>query len=162
MIVGIHHIAVGVPDFEAGLAFYRDVLGFEQVEASQFSGDRPEVEAAIGLARPAAQMAMLRGGNAYIELWQYTEPAPRNLSADPNDYGYPHFALEVKDIEAEHARLSAAGMTFVGPPVDFGQSAAVYGRDPFGNVIEIYEIRTPERARIDNTPLMQNPAGEPS
>ena len=66
MIVGIHHIAVGVPDFEAGLAFYRDVLGFEQVEASQFSGDRPEVEAAIGLARPAAQMAMLRGGNALL------------------------------------------------------------------------------------------------
>ena len=23
VIVGIHHIAIGVPDFEAGLAFYR-------------------------------------------------------------------------------------------------------------------------------------------
>ena len=47
-------------------------------------------------------------------------------------------------------------MEFVGPPVDLGDSAAVYGRDPFGNVVEIYEIRDPERARIDNTPLVKN------
>ena len=155
MIVGIHHVAIGVPDFEKGLAFYRDVLGFEQVQASEFSGHNPPVEGAIGIKRPAARMAMLRGGNAYIELWQYTEPQPRDLQADPPDYGYPHFALEVKDIEAEHARLSANGMQFVGPPVDFGGSAAVYGRDPFGNVIEIYEISDPSVARIDNTPLFK-------
>lgn len=154
MIVGIHHIAVGVPDFDAGLAFYRDVLGFEEVQRSEFSGPNPPVEAAIGITKPSARMAMLRGGNAYIELWQYTEPPPQNLSARPNDYGYPHFALEVKDIQAEHARLSAAGMQFVGEPVEFGTSAAVYGQDPFGNVIEIYEIRDADQARIDNTPLM--------
>ncbi len=153
MIVGIHHIAVGVPDFQAGLEFYTQVLGFEQVENTAFSGPNPAVEAAIGLKQPSAHMAMLRGGNAYIELWQYTEPVPKDLRAKPNDYGYPHFALEVKDIEAEHARLTAAGMQFVGPPVDFGDSAAVYGSDPFGNVIEIYEIRNPQRAQIANTPL---------
>ena len=154
MIVGIHHIAIGVPDIEAGLGFYRDTLGFEQVERSSFSGPRPEVEAAIGIKEPSAHMAMLRTGNAYVELWQYEAPEPKDLRADPPDLGYPHFALEVKDIQAEHARLEAAGMTFVGQPVDFGQSAAIYGRDPFGNVIELYEIRTPERARLDNTPLI--------
>ena len=100
-------------------------------------------------------MAMMRAGNAHIELWEYTEPTPKDLRSRPCDYGYPHFALEVKDIEAEHARLSAAGMSFVGPPVDFGESAAVYGSDPFGNVIEIYEIRNPERAQIANTPLVK-------
>jgi len=156
VIVGIHHVAVGVPDFAAGLAFYRDVLGFEQVERTSFAGPNAPVEAAIGLSEPAAQMAMLRGGNAYIELWQYESPPPRHLQSDPNDFGFPHFALEVKDIAAEHARLSAAGMVFVGEPVDFGDSAAVYGRDPFGNVIEIYEIRDPQRAQIANAPLLQD------
>ena len=34
MIVGIHHVAVGVPDFEQGLRFYRDLLGFEVVQAT--------------------------------------------------------------------------------------------------------------------------------
>jgi glyoxylase I family protein len=156
MIIGIHHIAIGVPDFDAGLEFYRDVLGFEQVERTSFAGENPAVEAAIGLSRPSAQMAMLRGGNAYIELWQYTEPEPHNLTARPCDYGYPHFALEVSDIQTEHARLSAAGMQFVGDPVEFGDSAAIYGSDPFGNVIEIYEIRDPDRAKINNTPLVMN------
>jgi glyoxylase I family protein len=153
MIVGIHHVAIGVPDFDAGLKFYTEVLGFEQVEQSAFSGSNPMVEAAIGLTEPTAKMAMLRGGNAHIELWQYEKPQPQDLRSRPCDYGYPHIALEVKDIQAEHARLSAAGMNFVGPPVEFGDSAAVYGSDPFGNVIEIYEIRDPERAQIANTPL---------
>ena len=51
-------------------------------------------------------------------------------------------------LAAEHARLSAAGMTFVGPPVDFGEAAAIYGRDPFGNVVELYELKTPDRAQL--------------
>ena len=151
MIVGIHHVAVGVPDFDKGLAFYRDVLGFEEVQRSEFSGKNPPVEQAIGLNEPSAKMAMLRGGNAYIELWQYSHPQPEELTAQPNDFGYPHFALEVEDINYEHKRLSAAGMDFVGPPVDFGESSAVYGRDPFGNVIEIYEIRNPDQPKISNT-----------
>ena len=153
MIVGIHHVAIGVPDFAQGLEFYRDVLGFEQVEATQFSGPNPLVEAAIGLTEPSAQMAMLKAGNAYIELWQYAQPTPQEHTLRPCDFGYPHFALEVKDIESEHARLVAAGMEFVGAPVNFGESSAVYGQDPFGNIIEIYEIRDPSRAQIANTPL---------
>ena len=154
MIVGIHHIAIGVPDFDLGLDFYTGVLGFEQVEGTEFSGRNAKVEAAIGLQEPAARMAMLRGGNAHIELWQYTNPAPQDLTSTPSDYGFPHFALEVKDIQSEYERLMAAGMTFVGPPVDFGESAAVYGQDPFGNVIEIYEIRNPDQAQLANTPLI--------
>jgi len=51
MIIGIHHVAIGVPDFEAGLEFYTEVLGFEQVEEASFSGPNPPVEAAIGLAK---------------------------------------------------------------------------------------------------------------
>jgi len=159
MIIGIHHIAIGIPDLDAALSFYRDTLGFEEVQRAEFSDPVPLVEAAIGLSGPKAKMAMLRGGNAHIELWQYTQPPPADLRSQPNDYGYPHFALEVEDIYAEHARLSAAGMTFVGPPVDFGDSSAVYGKDPFGNIIEIYEIRDPQQAKLANTPLIK---GNPS
>lgn len=155
MIVGIHHVAIGVPDFEAGLRFYTQVLGFQIVEETSFSGPNPAVEAAIGLPEPSARMAMLRGGNAHIELWQYQQPQPEDRRSRPCDYGYPHIALEVTDIQQEHARLSAAGMSFVGPPVEFGDSAAVYGSDPFGNVIEIYEIRNPDRPQLANTPLIK-------
>ena len=147
MIHGIHHIAIGVPDFDRGLAFYRDLLGFEVVQEMQLenfeAGDR-----AVGLKGIKARMAMLRTSNTHIELWQYAHPQPRDTSALPSDYGYVHFALQVSDIRAEYDRLSAAGMAFVGEPVDFGRSSAIYGKDPFGNVIELYEIRDPSISQI--------------
>lgn len=141
MIKGVHHIAIGVPDIEAGLAFYRDVIGFDLDWRSDIPSDNEMAGAAVGLPGFAARMAMLKGPNISLELWQYSKPAPRNMCGDPSDLGYPHMALAVEDIEAEHSRLSAAGMTFVGPPVDFGKQKAIYGRDPFGNIIELLEER---------------------
>lgn len=141
MIVGMHHVAIGVQDFDEGLKFYRDLLGFEVVQASEFDRDNPLADQAIGLPKVAARMAMLKAPNAFIELWQYTNPPPTDRRGQPCDYGYVHFALQVDGIEAEYQRLKAGGMTFVGEPVDFGVASAIYGRDPFGNVIELYEIR---------------------
>jgi len=149
MIVGIHHIAIGVPDFDRGLAFYRDTLGFAVVERSQFARDNPLADRAIGLPHVAAEMAMLKAPNAYIELWQYSNPVPEDKRQRPCDLGYAHFALQVDGLEQEYARLSAAGMEFVGPPVDFGIAAAIYGKDPFGNTIELYEIRDARIAQLE-------------
>lgn len=148
MIVGIHHVAIGVPDFQKGLAFYRDVLGFEVVQSGSFKGDNPEADAAIGLPNTSAEMAMLKTSNAYIELWQYANPPPEDHRSRPCDYGYPHFALQVDGIQAEYERLRAAGMEFVGEPVDLGTTSAIYGKDPFGNVIEIYEIRDQQTPQL--------------
>lgn len=148
MIVGIHHIAIGVPDFEKGLAFYTEAFGFEVVQRSEWHGDFPQGDAAIGLQGTDANMAMLKAPNAFIELWQYQHPAPEDKRQRPCDYGYPHFALQVDDIHKEYERLGALGMSFVGPVQDFGNSAAIYGADPFGNVIELYEIRDTETAQL--------------
>ncbi len=149
MILGIHHVAVGVPDFDKGLAFYRDTLGFEVVQTSDFKRDMPLADRAIGLPAVAARMAMLKAPNGFIELWQYTHPAPLDRRGRPCDYGYAHFCLQVDGIQAEYDRLVAAGMEFVGPPVDFGIASAIYGRDPFGNVIELYEIRDAGLAQLE-------------
>lgn len=149
MIVGIHHVAIGTPDLDAALRFYRDGLGFEVVQESEWHRDNPRADRAVGLRQASARMAMLKAPNAFIELWEYREPKPRNLVSDPNDLGYPHMALQVDDIQAEYARLKALGMEFVADaPVDFGAASAVYGRDPFGNVIEIYEIRDAAIAQL--------------
>jgi catechol 2,3-dioxygenase-like lactoylglutathione lyase family enzyme len=76
-----------------------------------------------------------------VELWEYCYPAPAAFDPDypPSNCGFTHFCLEVQGIAREHARLIAAGMTFVGEPVVMEGMTAVYGRDPFGNIIEIYE-----------------------
>ena len=83
-----------------------------------------------------------------MELWEYSRPEPVDHRQRPCDYGYPHFCLQVDGIEAEYGRLSAAGMEFAGPPVNFGGSSAIYGKDPFGNIIELYEIRDPDTAQL--------------
>ncbi|MBQ76213.1 MAG: glyoxalase [Gammaproteobacteria bacterium] len=149
MIVGIHHIAIGVSDFEKALTFYRDALGFEVVQEGQFD-DVPLVNKAIGLDGARARMAMLKGSNTFIELWEYTHPEPKDLRSRPCDYGYPHFALQVDDIQSEYDRLKEFGMEFVGEVVHFDEtSSAIYGRDPCGNIIELYEIKTDEIAQLE-------------
>lgn len=148
MIVGIHHVAIGVSDFDKALKFYTEGLGFEVVQTSEFDGVE-DVDRAIGLKDAKARMAMLKAPNAHIELWQYENPEPKDLRSRPCDYGYPHFALQVDDIEAEYERLKGHGMEFVGEVVHFGDtSSAIYGRDPCGNIIEIYEIKSPDIAQL--------------
>jgi glyoxylase I family protein len=147
MIVGIHHVAIGVPDFQKGLEFYRDVLGFEVLSARPISGYE-QADRAIGLSDIRAEVAMLKAPNAYIELWQYSNPPPEDQRQRACDFGYPHFALQVRGMQEEYDRLSAAGMEFVGPPVEMGTASAVYGKDPFGNIIEIYEIRDADTPQL--------------
>lgn len=139
MIVGLHHVAIGVRDLAAAVAFYRDAFGCETVFSSVIDGSRPDVDAVIGIDGVRADVAMLRLGMVNVELWQYASPPPADHTSPPNGLGYPHIAVAVTDIEAEHQRLEGLGMTFVGPPVDMGRQKAVYGADPWGNVIELYE-----------------------
>lgn len=159
MIVGIHHLAISVPDLDQALAFYRDALGFTVVQEGDWHGDHPAADRVIGLEKTSARIAMLKAANAYLEIWQYRHPEPEDRRARPCDLGYPHFALQVTDIEAEYERLSAAGMTFAADaPVNLGTTSAIYGKDPFGNVIELYEIRDPAVAQISPPTQEEKPA----
>ena len=148
MIVGLHHVAIGVDDFDKALPFYTEALGFAVVQRSDFDNDTL-ANRAIGLDAVKAKMAMLKTSNAYVELWQYTNPPPNDLRSRPCDYGYPHLALQVDDIQEEYDRLSEHGMEFVGEVVHFGDDAsAIYGRDPCGNIIELYEIKSANMAQL--------------
>lgn len=141
MIAGIHHIGIGVPDLDAALAFYCDVLGMEREWGADIDGADAASDAVIGLTGVRARMHMVRSGSCRVELWEYAHPEPGAFDAayPPSDRGITHFCLQVEDIHAEHRRLAAAGMAFAGPPVAMAGMTAVYGRDPFGTIIEIYE-----------------------
>ncbi|MEH6569011.1 MAG: VOC family protein [Halioglobus sp.] len=159
MIVGLHHVAIGVSDFDKALKFYTEGLGFEIVQQSEFDNDAAANEA-IGLDAIKAKMAMLKAPNAFVELWQYQHPKPEDLRSRACDYGYPHLALQVDDIQAEYDRLKTHGMEFVGEVVHFGDNAsAIYGRDPCGNIIELYEIKAGEIAQLRR--YNQEDAGTP-
>ena len=148
MIVGVHHIAVGVDDIDRALTFYTEGLGFEMLKRGNF-GESEYVDRAIGLKDAKGKSAMLRGPNIYLEVWQFVNPRPNDLRSRPCDYGYPHFALQVDNIQEEYDRLQTHGMEFVGEVVQMKNgSSAIYGRDSSGNIIELYEIRSPDIAQL--------------
>jgi glyoxylase I family protein len=141
VINGIHHVAIHVRDFELMTRFYRDAFNFKIV-GDMFSWENSDmVDSIIGLRNSAAKGAMLRAGNCYIEMFEFSKPAARNVDPlRPSDHGYTHFCVDVTDIDAEFDRLSRLGMRFENSkPVTAGAVKSIYGKDPEGNVIEIQE-----------------------
>jgi catechol 2,3-dioxygenase-like lactoylglutathione lyase family enzyme len=146
VIRGVHHVALLTPDFDRLLAFYRNVVGGEVVHEREF-GEDDDLELLGRITgipgRPRLRSAILRLGNAFLEIQHYLEPEG---SGDPverpaQDYGIRHFALDVTDIEAEVERLTAAGMRFFGPVQQPSpRIKAIYGRDPDGNIVEVQEL----------------------
>lgn len=145
MINGVHHVAISTPDLERITAFYCDVLHFEPVAyAGGWERGSDLIDRIVGLRDSACRQQLVRCGNLFIEFFEYSSPPPRRQATDRPvcDHGYTHIALDVTDIDAEYARLTAAGMRFHHPPVHDPEAglAATYGRDPDGNVVEIQEV----------------------
>ncbi len=143
MIRGIHHIAISVADMKKALDFYRDILGFEVVMEGGWEVGSKWADQITGLKDTAARMVMLRKRDAHVELFEYQSPSPKPWDSSRRicDRGFTHICLEVSDIDSEYSRLKEAGMTFhAPPPEDIGGMRAIYGRDPEGNVIELFEM----------------------
>lgn len=147
MILAVNHIALSVPEHERALAFYEGVLGFRKVEqmawaaVTKMSATAGEI---IGVRGTSARAVHLQGPNLLIELFEFSDCKPR--AQDPQrplvDHGITHFCLAVQDLDAEYARLAAAGVRFLSEPVTIAPGLrTVYGRDPFGNVIEFEEAK---------------------
>ena len=141
MIRGIHHIAVHVHDLERMIRFYREAFGFELVGEPFEWSDNPFIDRIVDVPGSAARGAMLKAGTCYMELFQYSAPAPQSTRPlAPFDKGYTHFCVDVTDIGNEFLRLRELGMSFnEAAPIDMGHVRTIYGRDPEGNLIEIQQ-----------------------
>ena len=145
MIRGIHHTAISTADLPRAIAFYRDVLGFEEILDYDWPEGTANMNATHKLAETSGRVVLLRAGNAMLELFEYATPTPRPATDRRLcDLGITHFCIDVDDIDAEYARLRAGGMEFHCPPVDYGTVKTTYGRDPDGNTIELQEIKSPD------------------
>jgi glyoxylase I family protein len=148
MINGLHHATIATHDFDRIVTFYCDVIGFKLVSRGGWEPGQPDIDAIVGLKQSSAKAAMLQAGNAFLEVFEYMTPrgAAPDQDRPVSDCGFTHIGLNVVDIDAEYARLSANGMRFHAPPTDVGGSTlrATYGRDPDGNVIELVEVKSRE------------------
>lgn len=144
MILGIDHTALSVPDIDAALAFYCDVLGFEIEVRAEWDAGNTLNDTVIGVRASAAKSALLKAGGTRIELFEYRHPvgAAQRDARPLWDHGITHLCFNVADIHAEYARLRAAGIVFNSEPVRMGRWQFVYGRDPFGNMFELKQRDT--------------------
>lgn len=156
-IRGIHHVAVSTSNFDRLVAFYADAFGFEPATDVMEWSDDEFIDSVIGVKRSAARTVMLKAGNAYLEVFEYSSPAPSiEGPLAPNDRGYTHFAVDTDDIAADFERLQRAGMRFVKNEYgDLGEIKAIYGKDPDGNVIELQQVANTHAMRLSERSLPQ-------
>lgn len=139
MISGVHHVALAVPDLEAALAFYCDLIGFEVVMQAEVPSGVDAVNEAFGIADAGCRVRMLSKGNSRIELFEFKVQQSGEEQRPVNQTGITHFALASDDPVADYHHLAEHGVVFNAPLLGQSPARFAYGRDPFGNVIELLE-----------------------
>lgn len=143
-----NHVGIGVPDIEAAVAWYRDVLGcVVLLEPALLSSDGTHfgniVKDIYGNRFERMKMAHLTTGDGLgIELFQFLEPA-QFVPEETYEYwraGIFHFALTVDDVETVAARIAENGgrrLSKVWRLWANKELEAAYTQDPWGTVIEL-------------------------
>ena len=141
-------IGLTVSDLARSVAFYRDVLGFEEEARREVAG--PAFEASTGLAGARARVAVMRLGEERLELTEFETPRGRPAPPDSrsNDGWFQHVAIVTSDIEQGHLWLTRHGARPVSPAPqrlpDWNPAAAgikaFYFRDPDGHPLELIEF----------------------
>lgn len=145
----INHIGISVPDVEAAVKWYREVMGFQLIGDKihlRKRSDDPDGRAFIiyGPELNEMRIAMMATGNGVgFEIFQFVDPPFKKPEKDfeYNLGGFFHFcvtdvnpyALGAKMVEQGGSRVGGVSMWVEGMPV-------AYAKDPWGNVIEILNV----------------------
>lgn len=132
----LHHVGTSVPDLDAAVAWYRDVLGFARDYDYQIQS--PHLQ---------ARVAFLRLGDCRVELFEVTgsTPMPANegdIVAGLHQQGLKHFTLATDDLDVTMRALQARGVTFIMPAADIPNSGGerwAFFRDLNGLLVELYQ-----------------------
>jgi len=117
-----------VDDQARALAFYTDVLGF--VKKTDFP---------VGEFRWLTVVSPAAPEGVELVLEPNANPAAKAFQAAMFNEGIPLTAFEVDDIQAEFARLKAAGVVFKTEPTSAGPVTIAVFEDTCGNLIQIYQ-----------------------
>jgi len=146
-LLGVDHIGITVPDIDAAVAWFEDILGCSAPLSFGPFGDPVGtfMQDLLGVHPRAVieQITMVRCGNgANVELFEYTAPDQDRTFRKNSDFGGKHIAFYVRHIDKAAAYLEARGVEkLLGPlPVTDGPAAGQtinYFRTPFGTYIEL-------------------------
>jgi catechol 2,3-dioxygenase-like lactoylglutathione lyase family enzyme len=153
---GVYGAVIGVSDMEKSLAFYRDLLGFDEV-LSDTSGAHADFANLPGGNEPfrrviLAQKNQTAGpfspllGQNQMELIQPLNTTGRKIFADRywGDLGFIHMCFDVKDMSGLKTKATKFNYPFTvdsADSFDMGKAAGRFGyvEDPDGALIEFVE-----------------------
>jgi lactoylglutathione lyase len=149
-VTGVDHFGATVSDIERSLAFWRDLLGLEEVGRGVI--EWPHIDRLVGLDDTKLEWVELRvPGGTRVELMQYHRPTGEPVpGGQENDPGRSHLSLLVDDLDAVMKELRAAGVrSRTEGPVDMERGAYTGGKgayvfDPDGVQIELIQRAQPE------------------
>ena len=132
-----HHGAMSVPNLEAAIAWWHDVLGFEVAER-------------FAIPSIPAEVAMLRNGPLHIELFEVAgaKPLPaerREVDADLHTHGNKHVSFAVENVHAFAAELRRRGADIVWVR-EMPHGSNIFIRDNAGNLLEFVQATKPTEA----------------
>jgi catechol 2,3-dioxygenase-like lactoylglutathione lyase family enzyme len=145
MITGLAHTGVCVPDCDAAVAYYRDVLGFT-VLSPPYVMDGDAIRADMGelLADPAMKAAIVGfgdDGDRVLEVIEYLHvDAGDTRRAGLADPGLSHVGLICDDLDETRKTLEAKGVRFLVDGIaDIAGVRTTWFADPWGVVFILVE-----------------------
>jgi catechol 2,3-dioxygenase-like lactoylglutathione lyase family enzyme len=117
---GIHHVSLNVRDLERAKAFYRDVIGLQEMERPAFQF-------------PGAWFSVGNNGQQ-LHLIVYPGQAMRDGGIDSRD---GHFAIRIKSWRQTLEWLDRWGVSYDARPNSMAGFPQIYVIDPDHNVIEL-------------------------
>ncbi len=150
MITGLAHTGVCVPDCEAAVAFYRDVLGLHVLSPPYvMTGNalREDMGELVGDPSMKAAIVGLPGdGDRVFEVIEYLTVDGGSADRALTDHGLSHVGLICEDIDATRAELEGKGVRFlVNGIADVARVRTTWFVDPWGVVFILVEKSKPER-----------------
>ena len=122
----IANVTLLVPDYDAGIAFYVDQLGFDLLEDTKLSETKRWVRVAPKGADTALLLAKADGAAQEAAIGQQTG-------------GRVSFFLHTDDFARDYAAMQAKGVTFKEEPRHEAYGSVVVFEDPFGNLWDLIE-----------------------
>jgi catechol 2,3-dioxygenase-like lactoylglutathione lyase family enzyme len=122
--------SIFVDDQEKALAFYTEKLGF--VKKTEFPAGEFRWLTVVSPEAP---------DGVELSLEPDENPAAKTFKTALLEDGIPFMSFAVDDVNAEHERLSALGVTFTQLPTEMGPVTTAVLDDTCGNLIQIAAFR---------------------
>lgn len=125
------HVGISVPDIDASIAWYEQMLGFRLVSDKYFD-------------QLPARIAFLELGGFSIELFQVPGAAPlpddrRVPNLDIQTHGTKHVAYAVEDLRGLMSELKSKGVDVAMDVFPMEGDLVAFIRDNAGNLLELIQ-----------------------